>query len=42
MPTVRDRRHAQGMDLMLDAIVLGMGIGFLALSAAYTLACDRL
>jgi hypothetical protein len=27
---------------MLDVIVLTLGLGFFALSVAYTLACDRL
>jgi len=35
-------RPLLGVLLMLDVIVLAMGLGFFALSAAYTYACDRL
>lgn len=45
MPQGNRRRGAQssvGEGSMWDVIMIAMGIGFFALSIAYTYACDRL
>jgi hypothetical protein len=38
----RKTEHPPGYLIMLDIVLLAVGLGFFALSIAYTLACDRL